>query len=80
LSSTPSGGFRRSAGRRCRRWRRPSAPAGRSRLKLAIEDALDTGLPREYSPELYRQECSAMFERVYESYPEQNAGVYGIAI
>jgi len=50
--------------------------AARSQLKLAIEDTLDTGLPRAYTPELYRQKCSAVFEHVYESYPEREAGVY----
>jgi len=44
-------------------------------LKLAIEDTLDTGLPRAYTPELYKQKCSAGFEHVYESYPERGAGV-----
>ena len=46
-------------------------------LKLAIEDTLDTGLPRVYTPELYRRKCSAVFEHVYESCPERGAGVYG---
>ena len=55
-------------------WRQKSA--ARSALKLAIEDALDVGLPRAYAPEMYRQKCSAVFEHVYESYPERNAGVY----
>jgi type I restriction enzyme, R subunit len=55
-------------------WRQKSA--ARSQLKLAIEDALDTGLPRAYTPELYRKKCSVLFEHVYESYPERNAGVY----
>ena len=48
----------------------------RSQLKLTIEDTLDTGLPRAYTPELYQQKCSAVFEHVFESYPERNAGVY----
>ncbi len=56
-------------------WRQKSA--ARSALKLTIEDALDEGLPRAYAPEMYRQKCSAVFEHVYESYPERNAGVYG---
>ena len=58
-------------------WRQKSA--ARSQLKLAIEDTLDTGLPRAYTPELYRQKCSAVFEHVYESYPERDAWVYGAA-
>lgn len=55
-------------------WRQKAA--ARSALRLAIEDALDSGLPQAYTPELYRQKCSAVFEHVYESYPERNAGVY----
>jgi type I restriction enzyme R subunit len=58
-------------------WRQKAA--ARSQLKLAIEDALDTGLPRAYPPELYRQKCSAVFEHMYESYPERDAGVYAMA-
>ena len=57
-------------------WRQKSA--ARSQLKLAIEDTLDTGLPRAYTPELYQKKCSALFEHVYESYPERNAGVYSM--
>jgi type I restriction enzyme R subunit len=55
-------------------WRQKST--ARSQLKLTIEDTLDNGLPRAYTPELYNEKCSAVFEHVYESYPERNAGVY----
>ena len=58
-------------------WRHKAA--ARSQLKLAIEDTLDSGLPRAYTPELYRQKCSAVFEHVYESYPERNTSVYAVA-
>lgn len=54
-------------------WRQKSA--ARSTLKLAIEDTLDT-LPNAYDRPLFAQKCSALFEHVYESYPERNAGVY----
>jgi hypothetical protein len=55
----------------------PQIRAGSSsQLRLAIEHALDSGLPRAYSPELYQKKCSAIFEHVYESYPERDAGVY----
>ena len=50
-------------------WRQKSA--ARSQLKLTIEDALDTGLPRAYTPELYQQKCSAVFDHIYERYPER---------
>jgi type I restriction enzyme, R subunit len=55
-------------------WRKKSN--ARSQLKLSIEDTLDTGLPRAYTPELYQQKCSAMFKHFYESYPQRNSGVY----
>jgi len=55
-------------------WRKKAA--AQSALRLAIEDALDSGLPRAYTPEIYRQKCSAVFEHVFDSYPERNAGVY----
>jgi type I restriction enzyme R subunit len=55
-------------------WRQKSA--ARSALRLAIEDSLDSGLPRAFTPELYREKCAAVFEHVYESYPERNRGVY----
>jgi type I restriction enzyme R subunit len=58
-------------------WRQKAA--ARSALRLAIEDTLDSGLPRAYAPEMYRQKCSAVFEHVYESYPERNTGVYAAA-
>lgn len=45
----------------------------------AIEDILDSGLPRAYPPGLYQQKCAAVFEHVYESYPERDAGVYAAA-
>jgi type I restriction enzyme R subunit len=56
-------------------WRQKST--ARSQLKLAIEDTLHTGLPRTYTPELYKRKCSAVFEPVYGSYPERGGGVYG---
>ncbi|MBS0167874.1 MAG: type I restriction endonuclease subunit R [Nitrospira sp.] len=51
--------------------------SARSRVKLAIEDLLDQGLPRAYTPDLYKQKCSAVFEHVYEVYGERGASLYG---
>ena len=39
------------------------------------EDVLDT-LPPAYDRPLYAQKCSALFDHVYESYPERGSGVY----
>ena len=46
---------------------------------LAIAVSL-TALPRAYDKPLYEQKCSALFEHVYESYPERDAGVYAEAV
>ncbi|MBM3855974.1 MAG: DUF3387 domain-containing protein, partial [Verrucomicrobia bacterium] len=48
----------------------------RSRVKLAIEDVLDQGLPRAYTPDLYKQKCSAVFEHFYEAYGERGVSIY----
>jgi type I restriction enzyme R subunit len=56
-------------------WRQKSS--ARSQIKLAIEDMLDTGLPRAYDKPLYQQKCAALFEHLFESYPEREGGVYG---
>ena len=48
----------------------------RSRVKLAIEDVLDQGLPRAYTPDLYKQKCSAVFEHVYEAYGDRGVSPY----
>ncbi|MSU61677.1 MAG: DUF3387 domain-containing protein [Pedosphaera sp.] len=58
-------------------WRQKSS--ARSLLKLTIEDTLDTGLPRADDKPLYEQKCSALFEHVFESYPERDEGVYASA-
>jgi type I site-specific restriction-modification system R (restriction) subunit len=58
-------------------WRQKSA--ARAQLRLAIENLLDTGLPRVSSPELYRRKCSAVFEHVYESYADQADSIYAAA-
>ena len=50
--------------------------SARSQLKLVIEDTLDSGLPRAYSPELYQAKCAALFEHMYEKYPERGASTY----
>ena len=53
-------------------WRKKSN--ARSQIKLSIEDTLDSGLPRAFTPELYQQKCLAMFEHFYESYPLRDNG------
>ncbi|HNP81786.1 MAG TPA: type I restriction endonuclease subunit R [Nitrospira sp.] len=55
-------------------WRQKAS--ARSQIKLTIEDLLDQGLPRAYTPDLYQQKCSAVFEHVYETYGDRGASIY----
>jgi type I restriction enzyme R subunit len=48
----------------------------RARLKVFIEEALDIGLPRAYTPELYQQKCEAVFAHIEKAYPERDRSVY----
>lgn len=59
-------------------WRKRQA--ARARVEDAIKDLLDSGLPRAYSTDLYKQKCSAVFEHFYESYPESDANIYTAAM
>lgn len=47
-------------------WRQTTQ--ARARVRLAIEEALDSGLPAVYTPVLYNEKCTRLFEHVYESY------------
>lgn len=51
----------------------------RARVQLEIQDALDQGLPRAYSKEIYEEKCTALFEHVYESYMGEGKSVYADA-
>ena len=55
-------------------WRQKSQ--ARARVRLAIEDALDEGLPRAYTPELFGQKVAVVFEHVYDSYQGEGRSVY----
>jgi type I restriction enzyme, R subunit len=48
----------------------------RARVQLAIEDVLDEGLPRAYTPELCQGKCKALFEHVYENYVSAGVSTY----
>jgi type I restriction enzyme R subunit len=51
----------------------------RAKLKVVIEEALDIGLPRAYTPELYQQKCEAVFAHIEQAYPERDQSVYAPA-
>lgn len=40
----------------------------RAKVKDAIEETLDEGLPRAYTPELFKDKAGAVFEHVYRRY------------
>ena len=42
----------------------------------AMEDALDEGLRRSYTKEIFRTKCNALFEHLYESYFGDGNSVY----
>jgi len=54
--------------------------SSRARVRLAIEDALDEGLPRAYSKEIYETKCAAVFDHVYESYQGEGKSVYSTSM
>lgn len=59
-------------------WRQKSA--ARATLRMEIENVLDSGLPRAYTPEVYKEKCAAVFEHMYECYPERDSGIYSNAV
>jgi type I restriction enzyme R subunit len=47
-------------------WRQTTQ--ARARVRDTIEEVLDTGLPRVYTEQIYKDKCSRLFEHVYENY------------
>jgi len=58
-------------------WRQKSS--ARFQLQLALQDVLDAGLPRACDKPLYEQKCTALFEHIFESYPERDSGAHSTA-
>ena len=48
-------------------------------MKLVIGRTLDT-LPAAYDRLRHAQKCAALFEHVYESYPERNTGIHAATV
>ncbi len=47
-----------------------------ARVQQLIGEALDDGLPPAYTPDLYKTKCDAVFQHLYEKYPQAGTGVY----
>ncbi|MDE2454303.1 MAG: hypothetical protein KGL43_11990, partial [Burkholderiales bacterium] len=48
----------------------------RARVKTAIEEVLDSGLPRAYDKPSYEAKCASLFEHVFQSYEGDGASLY----
>ena len=48
----------------------------RAKVRIAIEDTLDEGLPRAYTKELFVRKTEVLFEHLYEAYQGDGASVY----
>jgi type I restriction enzyme R subunit len=48
----------------------------RAKVRMAIEDLLDTDLPRAYTKDLYQQKCSRVFEHVFGAYAQPGVNIY----
>jgi type I restriction enzyme R subunit len=51
----------------------------RAEVRVTIEKLLDQGLPRAYTPELFEQKTTAVFQHVYDSYYGAGRSVYAVA-
>ncbi len=51
----------------------------RAEVRVTIEKVLDAGLPRIYTPELFNQKSSAVYQHVYDAYFGAGGSVYGTA-
>jgi type I restriction enzyme R subunit len=51
----------------------------RADVRITIEKMLDMGLPRAYTPELFDQKTSAVFQHVYDAYYGAGHSVYPMA-
>jgi type I restriction enzyme, R subunit len=40
----------------------------RARVRDAIEEALDEGLPRAYTPDVFKAKAGVVFQHIYERY------------
>ena len=49
-------------------WRQKAQ--ARAEVRLAIEDVLDEGLPRKFTPEIFQAKCSVLFEHVFETFTD----------
>ena len=55
-------------------WRQTTQ--ARARVRLAVEETLDSGLPGVYTEPTYKEKCVRLFEHIYETYLGDGNSVY----
>ena len=58
-------------------WRQKTQ--ARAKVRIAIEDTLDAGLPRSYTKEIFVKKSDVLFEHVYEAYQGDGGSVFSVA-
>ena len=48
----------------------------RADVVLTIQNILDDGLPRSYTPAVYQHKCDLVYHHVYDAYYGSERGVY----
>lgn len=51
----------------------------RAEVRVTIEKVLDHGLPRIYTPQLFEQKTTAVFQHIYDSYYGEGRSAYSHA-
>jgi len=55
-------------------WRKKQE--ARAQVLLTIQEVLDSGLPRSYTPQVYQQKCDAVYQHIFEAYYGQGQSIY----
>lgn len=48
----------------------------RAQVRLAVQQALDEGLPSAYTPQLYQHACDVVYQHFYDAYADAEHNVY----
>jgi type I restriction enzyme R subunit len=55
-------------------WRKKQQ--ARAQVSTTIKTILDTGLPERYTPALFEEKCSQIYQHIYDSYYGQGQSIY----
>ena len=51
----------------------------RAQVRLAVQKMLDEGLPGAFTPTMYSQACEAVYQHLYDNYPDADNNIYALA-